>query len=147
MTSFVNITGAANDPEVTFTSNPELPQEEVLAQLLFGRDISSISPLQAAQLANGVATLAGRGGEGIVGNLRKNFGLDDLDVTTNDTGSASVRAGKYISDKAYTQVEVDAQGQSEISLNLDVSKSLTVRGSTGTGEGSTGIGLFWERDY
>ncbi|MDB6452676.1 translocation/assembly module TamB domain-containing protein [Falsirhodobacter sp. 20TX0035] len=147
VTSFVNITGAANDPEVTFTSNPELPQEEVLAQLLFGRDISSISPLQAAQLANAVATLAGRGGEGIVGNLRKNFGLDDLDVTTNDTGSASVRAGKYISDKAYTQVEVDAQGQSEISLNLDVSKSLTVRGSTGTGEGSTGIGLFWERDY
>jgi len=147
VTSFVNVIGPANDPEVTFTSNPELPQEEVLAQLLFGRDISSISPLQAAQLANAVATLAGGGSQGIIGNLRRNFGLDDLDVTTNDTGDAAVRAGKYISDKAYTQVEVGAEGQSEISLNLDISKSLTLRGSTGTGEGATGIGLFWERDY
>ncbi|WP_128255008.1 translocation/assembly module TamB domain-containing protein [Falsirhodobacter deserti] len=147
VTSFVNIVGRADDPEVTFSSNPDLPQEEVLAQLLFGRDLSSISPLQAAQLANAVATLAGRGGQGIVGNLRQSFGLDDLDVTTNDTGDAAVRAGKYISDKAYTAVEVDAQGQSSVSLNLDVSSSLTVRGTTGTAEGSTGIGIFWERDY
>ncbi|QUS36058.1 translocation/assembly module TamB domain-containing protein [Falsirhodobacter algicola] len=147
VTSYVSIVGPADDPEVTFSSDPDLPQEEVLAQLLFGRDLSSISPLQAAQLANAVATLAGRGGQGIVGNLRQNFGLDDLDVTTNDTGGAGVRAGKYISENAYTAVEVDSQGQSEISLNLDISDSLTVRGSTGTAEGSTGIGIFWERDY
>ncbi|WP_136683161.1 translocation/assembly module TamB domain-containing protein [Falsirhodobacter xinxiangensis] len=146
VTSYVNITGRADEPEVTFSSNPDLPQEEVLAQLLFGRDLSTISPLQAAQLANAVATLAGRGGEGIVGNLRQGFGLDDLDVTTGDSGAAAVRAGKYISQNVYTEVEVDSQGESEISLNLDVSDSLTVRGSAGN-EGNTGIGIFWERDY
>lgn len=146
VTSSVNITGPADEPEVTFSSVPELPQEEVLAQLLFGRDLSTISPLQAAQLANAVATLAGKGGQGIVGNLRQGFGLDDLDVTTNDQGEAAVRAGKYISQNVYTEVEVDSQGQSEISLNLDVSDSLTVRGTGGTQSGA-GVGVFWERDY
>ena len=64
--SSVRIEGPADDPEVSFTSIPDLPQEEVLARLLFGRDLNSISALQAAQLANAVAVLAGRGGEGLV---------------------------------------------------------------------------------
>ncbi|MCJ8138339.1 translocation/assembly module TamB domain-containing protein [Falsirhodobacter halotolerans] len=147
VTSYVNIVGPADAPEVTFSSTPELPQEEVLAQLLFGRDLSSISPFQAAQLASAVATLAGRGGDGIIGNLRKSFGLDDLDVTTNDSGDAAVRAGKYIAADTYTEVQVDSQGQSEISLNYDLTDNVTVRGSTGTGDGSTGLGIFYERDY
>src|SRR5690606_6544556 len=37
----VNVTGLANDPSFTFTSSPALPQDEVLAQLIFGRDSSS----------------------------------------------------------------------------------------------------------
>ena len=82
VTSMVRIEGPADAPEVTFSSVPELPQEEVLAWLLFGRGLQTISVLQAAELANAVAVLAGRGGEGIIGKLRRGFGFDDLDVTT-----------------------------------------------------------------
>jgi translocation and assembly module TamB len=102
--------------------------------------------LQAAQLAGAVATLAGRGGIGIVGRLREGFGLDDLDVQTGADGGASVRAGKYLSENLYSQVEVDDRGQSQINLNLDLSDSVTVRGRTGT-TGETGLGIFFERDY
>jgi translocation and assembly module TamB len=123
-----------------------LPQEEVLARLLFGKGIQTISALQAAQLANAVATLAGRGGEGIVSKLRKNFGLDDFDVTTDADGNVSVRAGKYISKRVYTEVEVDQKGRSQINLNLDLKKDVTVRGSVGA-DGQAGIGVFIEKDY
>ncbi|MFN3576333.1 MAG: translocation/assembly module TamB domain-containing protein, partial [Tabrizicola sp.] len=77
--STVSVEGPANDPVVRFTSSPDLPQEEVLARLLFGRGLDNISALQAGQLANAVAILAGRSGVGLVGSLRRNFGLDDLD--------------------------------------------------------------------
>lgn len=107
---------------------PELPQEEALARLLFGRSLDKISPLQAAQLANAVAVLAGRGGVGIVGNLRRNFGLDDLDVTTAEDGTTALKAGKYISDNVYTEVEVDQDGKSQINLNLDLREGVTVKG-------------------
>lgn len=146
ITAGVAITGPATDPEVTFTSTPQLPQEEVLAQILFGRRLENLSALQALQLANAVATLAGRGGEGIVSRLRQGFGLDDLDVQTGADGGTQLRAGRYLSENVYSEVTVDSAGKSEISLNLDLSDSVTVRSSVGE-DGNTGIGLFYEKDY
>ncbi|GGO33721.1 translocation/assembly module TamB [Gemmobacter aquaticus] len=146
ITSSVQIEGPVSEPDVSFVSSPELPQEEVLARLLFGRDLSSLSAFQAMQLASAVATLAGRGGAGIVGNLRKGFGLDDLDVSTNAQGETTVTAGKYISKNTYTEVEIGQGGQAEIHLNLDVTDSITVRGTVGN-DGDTSIGIFKQKDY
>ena len=122
------IDGEVRDPEIRFESVPELPEEEVLSHLLFGRGLDSISALQAAQLANAVAVLAGRGSEGIVSGLRDSVGLDDLDLATDDEGNVSVRAGKYLTRNVYSDVSVDADGKSRINLNLDVSTALTARG-------------------
>lgn len=142
----VVVQGRADDPKISFQSTPDLPEEEVLARLLFGRDLQNISALQAAQLANAVATLAGRGGEGIISKLRKNFGLDDFDINTDADGNVSLTAGKYISKRVYTEVEVDQQGRSKINLNLDLKKDVTVRGALGS-DGETGLGIFYEKDY
>ena len=146
ITSSVKIEGNASAPKVSFVSSPELPEEEVLARLLFNRDLSSLSAFQAAQLASAVATLAGKGGDGIMSKLRKGFGLDDLDISTNAEGQTEVKAGKYISKNAYTEVEVDGEGKAKINLNLDVTPSVTLRGSVGA-EGETSIGIFKEKDY
>ncbi|WP_371170594.1 translocation/assembly module TamB domain-containing protein [Aliiroseovarius sp. 2305UL8-7] len=142
----ISVTGPASAPDVSFTSVPELPQDEVLARLLFGRDISKISPLQALKLAAAVRTLAGKGGEGIIGKLRNNFALDDLDLTTDENGEATLKAGKYISDNIYTDVAIGADGDTEINLNLNITPSLTARGTLG-GDGTSSIGVFFERDY
>ncbi len=146
VTSTVTIEGPVNAPEVTFSATPDMPQEEVLAWLLFGRGLDTISALQAAQLANAVATLAGRGGEGMIAKLRKGFGFDDLDVQTSDDGTTSVSAGKYISRNVYTEIEVDQNGKSQINLNLDVKKGLTVKGRVNS-DGDSGLGIFLEKDY
>ncbi len=146
ITTRIIIDGDLRDPEIRFESVPGMPEEEVLSQLLFGRGLDSISALQAAQLANAVAVLAGRGGEGLVGNLRNAAGLDDLDLTTDEEGQISVRAGRYLSRNLYTDVEVDAEGKSRINLNLDVNDAVTARGSVSS-EGESTIGIFYERDY
>jgi translocation and assembly module TamB len=64
---------------------------------------------------------------------------------TGEDGSAAVRAGKYISENVYTDVTV-GQDTGEVSLNLDLNPSLTVRGSVAS-DGNTGVGIFFERDY
>ncbi|WP_373635002.1 translocation/assembly module TamB domain-containing protein [Yoonia sp. SS1-5] len=139
------VEGPASEPEVRFESTPELPQDEVLSQLIFGRDLDSISPLQAVQLASAVATLAGRGG-GAVDRLRRNIGLDDFDVTTNEEGETALRAGKYLSENVYTDVTVTSEGGTEINLNLDITDEITAKGTVDN-EGDTSIGVFFERDY
>ncbi|WP_134679613.1 translocation/assembly module TamB domain-containing protein [Paracoccus ravus] len=146
MTARIIIDGDLRDPEITFESSPEMPEEEVLSQLLFGRGLDNISGLQAAQLASAIATLAGAGGDGIVSRLRQSTGLDDLDLTTDDEGRVSVRAGKYLSENLYTDIQVGDEGKTKLNLNLDMTKSLTARGSVAS-DGESTLGLFYERDY
>lgn len=146
ITSSVLIEGPANDPKVSFTSAPELPEEEVLAMLLFGQGLQNLSPLQALQLANAVATLAGRGGVGMVSRLRQGFGLDNLDVKTTAEGGTQVTAGKYLTEKVYSEITVDQDGKSQVHLNLDVTDSITLRGRVSS-DGETGVGVFLEKDY
>ena len=141
----VIIEGLASEPEVSFASSPDLPQEEIVARLIFGRGLDNLSPVQAVQLANAVATLSGGGG-GVVGRLRSGLGLSDLDVTQTAEGDTEVSAGGYISDNIYTEVTADSAGRQTINLNLDISRNLTAKGSA-TSEGETGIGVFYETDY
>ena len=140
------VEGPATAPEVSFTSVPSLPQDEVLSQLIFGRDLQNISPLQAVQLAAAVGTLAGRGGGGLIDTFRQNVGLDDFDVTTDEDGNAAVRAGKYLSENVYTDVTVSSDGSTEINLNLDITDEITAKGTVDA-DGETSIGIFFERDY
>jgi len=95
-TASVIIEGAASEPEVRFQSSPEAPQDEVLAQIFFGRDATQLSAFQALQLANAVATLAGGGDGGVVSQLRRSFDLDDLDVTTDAEGNTALRVAAPI---------------------------------------------------
>ncbi|MFP4451114.1 MAG: translocation/assembly module TamB domain-containing protein, partial [Rhodosalinus sp.] len=139
------VEGQANDPQVSFASSPPLPEDEVLAQLLFERSIEDLSALQLVQLANGVATLTGRG-NGALAGLRTGLGLDDLDITQGEDGGAALRVGKYLSENVYTDVTVESGGRSEVNLNLDLTRSVTVRGGV-SNEGDSSLGVFFERDY
>ena len=141
----VIVEGPISEPVVTFTSAPDLPQDEVLAQLIFGRDLGSITPLQAIQLAAAVGTLAGRGGGGLIEGFRTGLGVDDFDITSDAAGNTALRVGKYLGDNLYTDVTISS-GTTEINLNLDLSEDVTVKGSVSS-DGDTGLGIFFERDY
>ena len=100
----MTVTGHASDPEVVFSSVPELPQDEVLAHLIFNKGIGDLSPVQIARLADAAAQLSGGGG-GILNSLRESTGLDDLDIVTDDEGGAALAAGRYISENVYVGVQ------------------------------------------
>jgi len=142
----VTLSGRANSPEIAFSSIPELPQDEVLARLIFRRSLATLSPFQAAQLALSVATLTGRAESSILSRTRHAMGLDDLDFTVDDNGNTALRAGRYLTDRVYTDVTVDSTGRGEVSINLGLTPGVTLRGRTDT-EGRSGVGIYFERDY
>ncbi len=144
-TASIIVEGSASAPEVSFESSPEAPEDEVLAQLFFGRSLSELSAFQTLQLASAVATLAGNKSSDLVGRLRSGLNLDDLDIVTDENGGTAVRAGKYISQNVYTDFTV-GNDTGEVTLNLDLNPSLTVKGSVAS-DGNTGIGVFFGRDY
>ncbi|MGI3186978.1 translocation/assembly module TamB domain-containing protein [Nioella aestuarii] len=144
VTALITIEGPASAPELIISSVPDLPQDEILARLFFGRSATSLSPVQALQLVDAVSGVAG--GQGLIGGLRDQLGIDDLDLSTDSEGNASLRVGRYISDNIYTDAEIGADGEAEISLNLDLTPNITARGGFST-DGDSSIGVFFERDY
>jgi translocation and assembly module TamB len=141
----VLIDGPAIDPAISFTSSPEMPEEEVIAQLLFDQNLSSLSPLQAVQLGSAVATLIGRD-DGVVARIRTMLQLDNLDIQTDDTGQTALKLGKYVSDTVYSEVSIDGNGTQALDFSLDVTQALKLSAGAST-SGSVGVGLELETNY
>jgi translocation and assembly module TamB len=145
VTVYVTVSGRVSDLNIGFTSTPMLPEDEVLSRLLFKRSMGELTPLQLARLATAAAELAG-GSSSLVDSLRERAGLADLDVITRDDGSLAVQAGAYLQDNVYLGVEAGADGNSRVTVNLDVTDDITAKASTGT-DGNDSIGIFYESDY
>ncbi|MEJ1119142.1 translocation/assembly module TamB domain-containing protein [Phyllobacterium sp. CCNWLW109] len=146
ITVSVTVKGRVSDLQIVFSSQPELPQDEVMARLIFNRSISELTPLQIARLATAAAELAGGSNSSLIDSLRKSTGLDDLDVVTDSEGNAGVRAGRYIRDNIYLGVEAGAGGNTKGTINLDITPNLKAKGAVGS-DGDSGAGLFFEKDY
>jgi translocation and assembly module TamB len=146
ITVFITVRGRVSDLSINFSSQPELPEDEVLARLIFDRGVDQLSPLQLAQLAAAAAELAGGADTGLLGALRGATGLDELDIVTDPEGNAAVRAGRYIQENVYLGVEAGAGGTTRATINLDITDDLRVRGGLGTG-GESDLGIFYEHDY
>ncbi|MCV3765190.1 translocation/assembly module TamB domain-containing protein [Rhizobium sp. TRM95796] len=146
-TATVSVAGPASDPKVTFSSSPSLPQDEILAQLIFGRSASSLSAVQIAQLADAVASLAGGQSSSLFDKLRQGLGVDDLDLGTDENGNTALSVGKYINKRTYLQFQQGSDSSSTRAIiNLDVGKGVKLKGSAGA-DGSTGAGVFYEKEY
>jgi translocation and assembly module TamB len=140
------ISGLVSDPQFSFESSPKLPENEILAHMLFGSGLDEISPFQALQLASALRELTGSGGPQVGGRLRSKLSLDDLSVEAGEDGKAGLRAGRYISEKVYTDVTIMGDGKSEISINLDLNKNLSTRGAVSE-SGGTKFGIIYKKDY
>jgi translocation and assembly module TamB len=141
----INLTGLASNPSVTFTSSPALPQDEILAQLIFGQSMARLSALQIAQLADAAAQLAGGRGTSLFQSLRTSLGIDDLDVSTDETGQTSISAGKYLNDRTYLELQQNGSGGAKAVINLDIGRGVKLKGEAG-GDGAGG-GIFYEKEY
>ena len=144
-TATLEISGPVDAPVIEVTSDPPRPSEEALALLLFGDDIQNLSPLALARLASSALELSGRG-LGTESKLRDGTGADKVDLGLDNLGSGLLGIGGYVSENVYTDFNVNTRGDSELSINLDVSNSITMSGTVDS-EGETGVGLFFKRDY
>ncbi len=142
------LAGRASDPRLKFSSSPDLPQDEILALLIFGRSLTKLSPIQLAQLANEIDRLGGiTGGSGMLDQLRRSVGVDRLDVTTDDKGNAAISAGSNIADSVYLGVKQNAgTGASSVVIDLDITKNIKARGESGS-DGNSKLGLGVEFSY
>jgi translocation and assembly module TamB len=169
-TATLTITGPADAPVFQFTSNPPgTPPDQIMSMLLFNtQNPSSLSALQLAQIGYALASLSGVGAGGFnpLVKLQKTLGLDRLSVGSNTTNTptgpensgAAIEAGRYISSRVYVEAKQTNTGNSQVQVDVDLTKHLKLQTRLGNGtavtQGTTpendpgsSIGLSYQFEY
>jgi len=132
----VTVAGTGLKPEISFTSSPALPQDELLSRILFGTSITNLSAPEALQLASAVAALQGGSGSlDPINALRKAVGLDRLRIVPADIATGqktAIGAGKYITRKFFVEVITDGQGYSATRVEYQITRWLSILSTIST---------------
>lgn len=130
------VTGSVQQPRVQLVSEPDLPPEEKLSWLVFGRGGGTEPGHAQAAIAGAALGLLNKfGGE----RIAKGLGLDVLAIGESESGLAStqvVNIGKDLSDRLYIGYEQSLAGaESVVKLIYELTQhwSVVLRGGTVTG--------------
>jgi len=146
------ISGGLNDLEINLSTVPDLPQDEAVSRLLFGKSVQDITPFQALGLAQAAQQLRGQSsGFDPISTTRDMLQLDNLTIDSESTESGSgvkVGVGKYISERVYVELErsADAVQPWQGSIEVELSPKLSLEGAA-EDHGSTSVDLKWKHDY
>lgn len=157
-TAEIRISGRPSAPKVNFTSTPALPQDEIMAQILFGRSTTQLSPLQLAEIGQSIGSLSGLTGSGggILDRLRKALGFDRLGVSSDPNnaaasssplGGSSLELGRYVAPGVYLGAKQGAtSGSSTAVVEIELSPHVKVQSEIGA-DARSKVGVAVEWDY
>ncbi len=146
-TATLTVGGTARDPKLTLSSVPDMPQDQILAQLLFHTNTGQLSPFQIASIAAGLAELSGGTSNlpnPLVG-VQNALGLDQLGIGSGPNGAPTLQAGRYIGRRLYLGAQESAGGsggQGTVQYNL--TQGLKLNATVGAGQTTSAIGATGE---
>ncbi len=131
----LHITGTVKDLRTAIISIPAIDQTKALSYLVFGRDISQDdgdSGNSNAQLMSAAISLGIGQSSSLMQNLKRSTGLDELAAVANDSGSASLIAGKQINSRLYARYRYDmAEALGVLLLRYRLSQRWTLEAESG----------------
>ncbi len=150
ITALINIGGRAYNPQISFSSRPARPQDEILSLILFGGPPSELGALEAVQLAAALNSLRGSGG-GLnpLGKIQSATGFDRLKILGADEGTGrgtALAVGQYLADDVYVEVITDTRGFTATQIEIALTKALSVLSSVST-QGGQGVNFRYSKDY
>jgi translocation and assembly module TamB len=145
----VTVGGSASKPDITFASTPAMPEEEILAQLLFGGSISNLSGTDALQLAAAVSSLRGGAGLDPINKLRRAIGLDELRIVPADPAlghGTALLFGKRVHKRFIVEIVTDGRGYNATSVEFRITRWLSLLATIST-LGRESAGVEYRKDY
>ncbi|HEY6529113.1 MAG TPA: translocation/assembly module TamB domain-containing protein [Cellvibrionaceae bacterium] len=144
--------GDLNHLNLDLQSTPPLPPDEVLARLIFGKQVQNITPFEGIQLAGAVQQLRSGNSFSLMDSARTFLDVDRLNIesqkNTDGTSGVNVGVGKYISDKVYVEVQRTPNPNNPWQGQIEIELTPKVNFESNTGDhGQGGAKLLWRKDY
>jgi translocation and assembly module TamB len=151
VTANILISGTARRPEIAFSSVPSLPDDEILARLLFGASVADLSLPEAVQLASALATLQGGGSGGLdpIGRVRRAAGIDRLRIVGDGLTpgmSTTLVIGQRLSRNVYVEVQTDTEGNVVTVIKVALTSALDLLAQVSSMSRNNSINLRYQRD-
>ena len=148
---YINVTGSASKPALILTSDPSMDQSDILAYLLFGSSVNSLSGSNSNQLQSMAGSfLGGMVSDTLKGILGKEFALDVFQFQGGggDVEGSALTVGKYIAPRIFVTFKHGfAQNQSDqLQVQYEISDSLSIESQIGS-EQNTGADITWTYEW
>jgi translocation and assembly module TamB len=146
----LEVRGTGNKPEIAFSSTPALPQDEIMARILFGNSVAELSAIQAVQLAASLNSLRAAPGElNPLGVLQSATGLDRLRILNPDEQAgrgAAIALGQYITNDVYVEIITDARGYTASQIEISLTPALSLLSQLSS-YGTSNVSVRYRKDY
>jgi len=138
--------GPLSAPTLTFQSIPHMPTSSILARILFNKDISEITAIQALQLANVIVSMSGSGGPDVLEAIRRSIGVDRLTIVGKDgSDEISLQIGWYLTHGVTVSLTQSATS-SDVKIEVDLKHGFIFQAETQEQEEGK-FSLKWNRNY
>lgn len=138
--------GPLESPSLTFQSIPHMPTSSILARILFNKDITEISALQAIQIANVIVSMSGSNGPDVLEAIRRSIGVDSLRIIEKDgTDEISVQVGWYLTHGVTISLAQSATS-SDVIIEVDLKHGFIFQAETQNQEEGK-FSLKWNKNY
>ena len=128
----INVRGTLDEPFITLSSVPAMPENEALSYLITGRSINTLQSGEAASLDRAAQSLAVSGGGLLLGSLGTRYGIDEVTVEQTGDDDTSVVLGKYLSPKLFVSYGISiAEAINTIKLRYTLSERWALKAEAG----------------
>ncbi|RCL79675.1 MAG: hypothetical protein DBW67_05125 [SAR116 cluster bacterium] len=146
ITGRIKVVGPSSDPDLVLTSTPQVPESEVLPQVVFGKSSANLSALEGILIADELLALTS-GGNSTIDTIRSGLGVDVLQAEADEDGNIRVDTGKYVTQDIYVGAREET-GQNRTSGVVDVDLGAGFKTEvTVDDKGGTSLGLGWSIDW
>jgi translocation and assembly module TamB len=125
----VNVRGSLREPQVSFFSEPTIPQSQIISIIFAGSSLESVQQPGRVGTTGAKQEMAGQAAAILAAQLGTKMGIPDISVES-DPGSAqtSLVLGKYLSPRLYVSYGVSlAETISTVKMNYTLDENWTIK--------------------
>ncbi|MCC5935321.1 MAG: translocation/assembly module TamB domain-containing protein [Balneolales bacterium] len=151
-----SITGDAEEPKFSFSSEPEMELQDIISYTLFGRPFHALQSWE--QGVSGGASASDQVADAALDLLldrlqslaADRLGVDVVEIETSNQsgGGTRIKAGKFLSDRLFVALvqELGSDPNSQVIIEYLLRRNLELI-ITGSDDFRTGVDILWRLDY